>query len=216
MKNIFIPLFLLFFTLNLYSQEDRWGLTVNGGLAIPTGDFSNYYDNGYTFSAGAIYDFKFSTRLSIILGYTRWELNQNEFNRSLEQDSVRFEGTAPISTIPLLLQLKWYGTQERLKLYALIEGGFYFNRSEFSGNVFVADTLIGSISGKESSTNTGINLGLGLSFSISENIEFDFTGKYHIVSVNNSYNFTNTNQSATINSDQFWSLTAGISIILIE
>ena len=192
------------------------GLTANGGLAIPTGDFSNYYDNGYTFSAGAIYDFKFSTRLAITLGYTRWELNQQEFNRSLEQDSVRFEGTAPISTIPLLLQLKWYGTQERLKFYALIEGGFYFNSSEFSGDVFVADTLIGSISGKESSTNTGINLGLGISFNVSENIEFDLAGKYHIVSVNNSYSFTNTNQSSTINSDQYWSLTAGISIILIE
>jgi len=216
MKKYFLLLIIITTTISINAQENRWGITAFGGLAIPTGGFSDFYNNGYTFSAGAIYDFKFSTRVAFTIGYTAWDLNQDEFNKSLAQDSVRFEGTAPVSTIPLLLQIKWYGTQEKLKLYGLIEAGFYFTKSEFSGDVFLADTLIGTISGKESGTNTGINLGIGLTYNLSENIEIDFATRYHIVSVKNTYNFSGITQSGNINSNQYWSLTAGVNIILFD
>jgi opacity protein-like surface antigen len=136
----------------------------------------------------------------------------------LHSDSlnVSFKGEAPVRAIPLLLQVKWYGTNEGIKPYALIEGGFYFSKSEFTGEVFEADTLAGNISGSNSSTNTGITLGLGLSFDLFENAELDVAGRYHIVSLNNSYNFVPVNLGSTISSEQYWSVTAGINIILIE
>jgi len=216
MKKVFIACCLITISFFTYGQENRWGIAAYGGLAIPTGNFSNFYDNGYTIAGGVIYNFKFSTRLSVTLGYTGWELNNDEFNKSLEQDSVRFEGTAPIRTIPLLLQIKWYGTEEKLKLYGLIEAGFYFTKSQFSGDVFVADTLTGKISGKQSSTNTGLNLGIGVTYNISEKFEIDIAGRYHIVSFKNTYNFSNVGQTNTINSDQYWSITAGINVLLFE
>lgn len=216
MKKVFTVLFLLWLSSLNYGQENTWGITAYGGLAIPTQDFGKYYDNGYTFAAGAIYDFKYSTRVAITIGYTAWDLNKDEFNKSLEQDSIRFDGTAPVKAIPLLLQIKWFGTQERLKLYGLVEAGFYFTKSEFNGDVFIADTLAGRISGKKSSTNTGINLGIGLTYDLSEKLEIDVSGKYHIVSVKSTYNFSGITQSGSINSDQYWSVSAGINIILFD
>jgi opacity protein-like surface antigen len=130
--------------------------------------------------------------------------------------NISFKGEAPVRVIPLLLQVKWYGTSEGVQPYALIEGGFYFLKSEFSGQVFSSDSLAGNISGSNSSTNTGINLGLGLSFDIFKNVELDVAGRYHIVSLNNSYNFIPVNLGSTITSDQYWSVTAGLNIILIE
>ena len=216
MKKKLVLIFLFLLTSFIHGQEDRWGITAYGGLAIPTGEFGNSYDNGYTFAAGAIYDFKFSTRVAVTIGNSAWDLNKDDFNKSLEQDSVKFEGTAPVRTIPLLLQIKWFGTQEKLKLYGLIEAGFYFTKSEFSGDVFIADTLVGRISGKESSTNTGINLGIGLTYNLSERFEIDIAGKYHIVSFKNKYSFSSISQANTINSDQYWSIQAGINILLFE
>ena len=218
MKRI-IVLFLFFvFSISIFAQENVWGITAYGGTAIPTGGFADFYNSGYTFSGGAIYSFKFSTRIAITLGYSRWALDEDAFNNALQSDSlnVSFKGEAPVRVIPLLLQVKWYGTNEGVKPYALIEGGFYFLKSEFSGQVFSSDSLAGNISGSNSSTNTGITLGLGLSYDLFNNVELDIAGRYHIVSLNNSYNFVPVNLGSNISSDQYWSVTAGINIILIE
>lgn len=218
MKKIFTIILFFIFTVSCFAQENVWGITAFGGTSIPTGGFADFYNSGYTFSGGAIYSFKFSTRIAITLGYSRWTLDDAAFNNALQSDSlnVSFKGEAPVRVIPLLLQVKWYGTNEGVKPYALIEGGFYFSKSEFTGEVFEADTLAGNISGSNSSTNTGITLGLGLSFDLLKNVELDVAGRYHIVSLNNSYNFVPVNLGSTISSDQYWSVTAGINIILIE
>jgi opacity protein-like surface antigen len=216
---ILIILFLFFsFSICSFAQENVWGITAYGGTAIPTGGFADFYNSGYTFSGGAIYSYKFSTRIAVTLGYSKWELDETAFNNALQTDSlnISFKGEAPVRVIPLLLQVKWYSTSEGIKPYALIEGGFYFSKSEFTGEVFEADTLAGNISGSNSSTNTGITLGLGLSFDLFENVELDVAGRYHIVSLNNSYNFIPVNLGSTISSDQYWSITAGVNIILIE
>jgi len=206
------------FSVFSFAQENVWGITAYGGTAIPTSGFADFYNSGYTFSGGAIYSFKFSTRIAITLGYSRWALDEDAFNNALQSDSlnVSFKGEAPVRVIPLLLQVKWYGTNEGIKPYALIEGGFYFLKSEFSGQVFSSDSLAGNISGSNSSTNTGITLGLGINFDIFKNVELDVAGRYHIVSLNNSYNFVPVNLGSTISSDQYWSVTAGLNIILIE
>jgi opacity protein-like surface antigen len=215
-KLIVLIMFFLFSVFNL-AQENVWGITAYGGTAIPTGGFADFYNSGYTFSGGAIYSFKFSTRIAVILGYSRWALDESAFNNALPDSlNISFKGEAPVRVIPLLLQVKWYGTSEGIKPYALIEGGFYFLKSEFSGQVLSSDSLAGNISGSNSSTNTGITLGLGLTFDIFNNVELDVAGRYHIVSLNNSYNFVPVNLGSTISSDQYWSVTAGINIILIE
>jgi opacity protein-like surface antigen len=218
MKKFIILILFFVFSISIFAQENVWGITAYGGTAIPTGGFADFYNNGYTFSGGAIYSFKFNTRIAVTLGYSRWSLDETAFNNALHSDSlnVSFKGEAPVRAIPLLLQVKWYGTNEGIKPYALIEGGFYFSKSEFTGEVFEADTLAGNISGSNSSTNTGITLGLGLSFDLFENAELDVAGRYHIVSLNNSYNFVPVNLGSTISSEQYWSVTAGINIILIE
>jgi opacity protein-like surface antigen len=218
MKKIFLVLLVAAFSVSSFAQENVWGVTAYGGSAIPTAGFADFYKNGYTFSGGAIYSYKFNTRISVTLGYSRWELDEASFNNALQTDSmnISFNGEAPVRAIPLQLQIKWYGTNEGIKPYALIEGGFYFIKSEFKGEVFQADTLAGSISGSNTSTNTGITLGLGLSYDLFKNVELDVAGRYHIVAINNSYNFVPVNISSNINSDQYWSLTAGVNIILIE
>jgi opacity protein-like surface antigen len=216
-KSIIFLLFFLYSAFN-FAQENVWGITAYGGAALPTGGFADFYNSGYTFSGGAIYSFKFSTRIAVTLGYSRWALDETAFNNALQSDSldVSFNGEAPVRVIPLLLQVKWYGTSEGIQPYALIEGGFYFLKSEFSGQVFTADSLAGNISGSNSSTNTGITLGLGISFDLFNNVELDLAGRYHIVSLNNSYNFIPVNLGSTITSDQYWSIVAGVNIILID
>ena len=201
-----------------YAQEDKWGITAFGGTALPTGSFSDFYNAGYTFSGGLIYDFKFSTRIAVTLGYTKWELNSIKLNDEyIKQGGVgTLNAEAPVRTIPLLLQVKWYGSQGGIKAYALIEGGFYFTKSEFSGTVTNDDSTIARVSKSESINNTGVNLGLGVSINLTRQIEIDVAGKYHIVSITNNYNFTPVNYTNTLSTDQYWSFTAGINIILIE
>lgn len=217
MKKLIVLIYFFLFSIFNLAQENVWGITAYGGTAIPTGGFADIYNSGYTFSGGAIYSFKFNTRIAVVLGYTRWALDESAFNNALPDSlNISYKGEAPVRVIPLLLQVKWFGTSEGVKPYALIEGGFYFIKSEFNGEVFQADTLAGNISGSNSSTNTGITLGLGLSFDLLNNVELDVAGRYHIVSLNNSYNFVPVNLGSTISSDQYWSVTAGLNIILIE
>ena len=152
MKKLFLVVFVLCISISSLAQENVWGITAYGGTAIPTAGFADFYNNGYTLNGGAIYSFKFNTRIAVTLGYSRWELDEASFNNALHSDSlnISFNGEAPVRVIPLQLQIKWYGTNEGIKPYALIEGGFYFVKSEFNGEVFQADTLAGNISGSNS------------------------------------------------------------------
>jgi len=193
----------------------KWGITAYGGASFPTGDF---YNTGYGGAAGVIYDFKYNTRFVLTLGYTQWEVDEAAVNNNYKNNdgigTINIE--APLTTIPLLLQARWYTSRESINFYALLEIGFYFTKSEISGSVTENDTTLARFSGKESSTNTGVNLGLGVTIEISKNIEFDVTGKYHIVSTNNVYNFAPVGQPGNILvTEQYWSIAAGINIIIL-
>jgi hypothetical protein len=73
MKNFFyiILLFAVLFTCNnIYSQV---GVTINGGLQIPAGDFSNLVNNGYGFTASLDYSIPLvPIGLSLMAGYDNW------------------------------------------------------------------------------------------------------------------------------------------------
>ena len=218
MKTLIIVLLSFLFTNSLFPQDGRWGITAYGGIAIPSGDFATIYDNGFTVHGGMIYDLKFSTRIAVVLGYTRWALNEQAFNELLQESGSEaiYTGTAPLRTIPLLLQIKWYANQETAKIYGLIEGGLYFTKFEFSGNVTIPDSSSQNVSGSESAINTGIVLGLGVTIDLAENLEFYIAGRYNIVSLASNYGLIPVNYGNIVTTDQFWSVTAGINIILLE
>jgi opacity protein-like surface antigen len=187
----------------LLAQEyGKWGITAYGAAAIPTGDF---YNTGYGGAAGIVYDFKYNTRFALTIGYTKWEVDEAKVNKDYQEDggigTLNIE--APVRIIPILIQARWYATREKINLYALIEFGFYFTKSEVSGTVTDNDSTLAQFSGKQSNTNTGVNLGLGVTFEIADNIEIDLAGRYHIVSTNN-----------VLETEQFWSFAAGINVIV--
>ncbi len=200
----------------LFAQDySNFGITAYGGSAYPSGNFDDFYNNGYGGAAGIMFDFKFSTRFALTVGYTRWEVDNAAVQQ--EYEKIGGEGTlnldAPVRVIPVLLQARWFASRGGMNLYALVEFGFYFIKSEVSGSVTQDDTVVSQFSGKSSNTATGINLGLGLTFQVSSSVELDIAGRYHIVSSTNIYSFAPTGSSSILATDQYWSVMGGLNYL---
>ncbi|MBN2571046.1 MAG: hypothetical protein JXA68_02865 [Ignavibacteriales bacterium] len=170
MKKIFVILFI--FTLAGFTfGQSKTDLGIQGNLAIPMGDFGEYYDLGY----GGLLSFYFNISpgfaLGVNSGYQIW-------------DATGLTNTS-LSAIPVLGAFRYYFGVDKFKPYVLGSVGGYYTVTKYEYE------LLGvKYSGSDSEFHPGFSAGIGFVYKVSPMVGIDFTGRFsNIFRTNDSNTF---------------------------
>jgi opacity protein-like surface antigen len=135
-----------------YSQG-KIGISVQGGLTLPRTNFSDFYDSGYGGTGFLFFGLSPGIEVTATSGYFTW-------------DHMEIEHT--LTTIPLLLGVRYYFGEGGYAPYAALEGGLHFKKTDTLGIVDKWEEL-------------GYGIGGGLLFRLSGNFFIDLGVKYNSI-----------------------------------
>ncbi|HYM80874.1 MAG TPA: outer membrane beta-barrel protein [Candidatus Limnocylindria bacterium] len=147
-------------------------LGVNGGVAVPTGDFGDDANLGFTF--GGSVDVRI-TETSSVGG----EIGYAPFSGSDELESALSSLTgevvdASLSAIPITATARlWIPSSGTVAPFLRFGVGAYLLRTTIEGETFEVD---------DSETAVGVNLGGGVAFETGENMMLGTDALYHYIS----------------------------------
>jgi len=175
-----IIIFLLFFTITSYSQQG-YGSEVSGVLAIPTGKDARIYNVGFGGLTGFYYDVDDKIRLSLVLGFIRLGVSNDELNKKLgnaNKGSANIDGST--TAIPVILSFRLITPGSKMRFYGLLEAGIYTYWSKAEGTYFPGDGEV-PIDKSEFRSEPGFTAGGGVLFPINEELNIDFNVRYTFV-----------------------------------
>lgn len=211
MKNLISSITLIVvFSFTLFAQEEEpFGVTLNAGFAFPLGDYGKIYNAGLSTEFVFSYDLEWNTNFYAVLGYTRWTLDNEAFNKNYS-GSGKFDIKAPISAMPVLVGIRWFWEHEKYAPYVLIEGGIYNYSREVSGT-YLENGIVSPIRPKDDTfRETTFNFGIGGIWRLNEDIDLDVKARYHLVSDSNTYNYGDTGYDYRVSTSKFISVLAGV------
>ncbi len=138
-----------------YSQGSI-GISAQGGMTLPIGDFGDYVKPGYGGTGFLFFELSPGIEITATSGKFMWDLDSEEADVTL-------------SSIPLLLGVRYYLGEGGVAPYAALQGGLHFLKTEGMG--FVGET-----------EEFGYGIGGGLLFRVSNNFFFDLGVKYNSIS----------------------------------
>jgi hypothetical protein len=199
------------------SQENKskFGVSINGGLGFPLGDFNEVYKMGFGFNTSIFYALEETTELGAVIGYFSWSFDNSKFNNAFKDAGLEgnFNVAAPIHVLPLLIQVKFKLPREDFNPYILIEGGIYYTSVQLSGTFTSPDTTITFDEPTIKNSEAGMSFGLGTEIPSSENLEFDIRLTYHLVPTVNIYNFGSIGYQKDVSTNKFISVVAGVNYL---
>lgn len=217
MKQKFIFIFLLFPAL-LFGQS-KFGLTISGGTSFPTGEFSDYYQSGFHGSIAFNYNLNPLIQLSLVTGYSRWDIDEEKFKSLWKEvsDIGELSAEGNITAVPLLISFKYFWpVSKKFKPYFQFAGGIHFMSSKLEGSVKVdAATTLPIESEDISRTETTLNFGVGTLIMLSKTIWLDLNGKLNIMNDSDAIQSPDNDFSGTSLKSrtlQYVSLMAGVDI----
>ncbi len=155
MKRILTVLIILLFLPLLASGQGNIGISLQGGMALPRGDFDEFYKLGYAGTGSLFFEISPRFELSFTSGFLKW-------NADVEEDDVTLAST------PILIGLRYYIPVGDYIPYATLEGGLHFLTSE----------------GFDIETNYddfGYGVGAGLLYRVWGDMYFDLGVKYNSI-----------------------------------
>lgn len=183
-----------------------------GGWSL--GDQADAFGFGWGVQGGGTYPLDRNSRLGVIVGYTRFSLDEAKVNESWGGSAAgrSFKGSGHLQTIPVLLAYRYVVGSEGVTPYFLAEGGIYFVSSKISGSIMENGQIYANVpEEKTSSVEPGFALGSGLLFPMSPSLNLDVALRYNWVKATNRYNVDNytgnVTQAAT---GQYFSLALGV------
>jgi hypothetical protein len=209
MKKYFV-LFLLIALTSVYSQE-KFTAGISLGFSFPVGDWSKVYNPGFggDFSFGYYLDDNVSLYASI--GITNWSLDNDKFNGEINAPG-EFDLDGSVQALPVLVGLKWFLKNKSFSPFILIEGGLYNYSVDLAGKYIDEDNDVSIVPAiNETFRESGFNFGLGFEKELDKNLMLEIKGRYHLVSNGNTYNYGDGNYEYIVGTNQFVSVTAGIS-----
>ncbi len=191
-----IAIVLLFFTNSSYSQQG-YGSEISGVFAIPTGKDAQIYNVGFGGLAGFYYDVDDKIRLSLVLGFIRLGLSNDELNKKLgtaNKGSAKINGST--TAIPVILSFRLITPGPKMRFYGLLEAGVYTYWTKAKGTYFPGDGEV-PIDESEFRSEVGLAVGGGVLFPLSEDLNLDFNVRYHFIRDSEYLNLGNTVASTT-------------------
>jgi opacity protein-like surface antigen len=168
-----------------------FGLGLTGGVAIPSGDFSDAFDTGFNGSAYAEYWFNDQGAIGFDLGYSRHDAKQeltDALNAFTEYALILSGATTASSDLEVSasffqagLHAKWAPpTGNAVAPYLQGGLGLYSVRTALEGPV-TADGVTIEINEDDSESDFGLNAGVGVLFKASPTVSLGVAGAFHNV-----------------------------------
>lgn len=218
----------LFFTLCLLEvlffstsfAQSKFGIETNGVAAFPQSDFGDFYKIGTGGSISFFYNS--SERLSFALtsGYLNFNFDNEKFNsnvKSVYPDAQNVDFNIGFKTIPLLLETRFYLSDNDIKPFFSVDIGLHFLNFSLPSIVDSNAAQITTIS--KSEVKIGVGIGAGILLPLNEFIKLEFAAKYNSINEQTQQSATYVSQyTVTINSSNtpvtFYTISAGILIQL--
>ena len=174
------------------SLQAQFGISAKGGAYIPVGEFTTNYNSGYGGEFTLIYRTNPNFELGITSGYSSYGADEDVLNERIYQeykeiiDNINVDGTidaeAPLSTIPLTLNIKYLFGNKKFKPYFFFEGGIFFYEIKTTAKLDVVNGKSYDITETNQEDNsTMLGIGGGLQFRITRNLFFDVSAKWSIM-----------------------------------
>jgi hypothetical protein len=155
MKKVLITLIILVTVPALAYSQGRIGISAQGGMTLPLGDFGDVVKPGYGGTGFLFFELSPGIEITATSGKFMWEADSEVVDVTL-------------SSIPLLLGVRYYFGEGGFAPYAALEGGLHFLKTE--AFPFVSET-----------EEIGYGIGGGLLFRISNNLFIDLGVKYNSI-----------------------------------
>jgi outer membrane protein W len=140
---------------------------VNGGIAMPTGDWGDVFGMGFT--GGAFGDYAINEQFSLGIAA--------DYVSTPVKDEFKVEGVdVKTSIIPVVLQAKWTPPMKDSKVapYIMAGGGYYMLKITVAEEVGDATVSVSADANKP-----GFFGGAGVDFKASPQVKVGVFGKYH-------------------------------------
>ncbi len=155
MKKFFTVVIILVSVPALVHSQGNIGISAQGGMTLPIGDFGDFYKPGYGGTGFLFFELAPGIEITGTSGYLMWDADIEEVDITL-------------TSIPLLLGVRYYFGEGGYAPYAALEGGLHFLKSEALGF-------------ESESEEIGYGVGGGLLFRVSDNLFFDLGVKYNSI-----------------------------------
>jgi hypothetical protein len=193
MKYLFPLLLLTFVFFNTGTSYSQVNLTVNGGVEIPAGNFSNAVNNGYGISASLGWSLPIvPVEIAVSAGYDSWPYKTQ--NSLINNGLHEFDSGTKVYSIPVTIGPK---------LFISIPGiGF--------------EPYIGIDVGIVSSNSTATGVSSTTDFVYSPEIGFRYNLPLHIIAIDinlREYNYTNTS-GGTSQTTSWYGISGGLVLSL--
>ncbi len=214
MKRIF-PLLLLLIVFPATMHAQQYGSEFAATVDVLTGNSSDYYNTGFGIQAGMFYDIETNMRLSLMIGYVHWGIDQDGVNQAFQRNggkgSLEVEGST--GGIPILCSFRLITPGKGTKYYGLIDGGIYLYTTSISGRHTDENGIVSPLSNEPGlRSELGINFGLGALFPMSESLNLDIAFRYHIIRDVEHYNYDYSGNVIGIATNQYLSLSIGVNL----
>lgn len=166
MKKVLFTVLVLLMVVSLTQAQNKgsMGVSVQGGIALPTGDFGDGYDMGFGGRGVFMYYLNPNMAITGTAGYFTW--------------SGKEGWDATFSTIPVMGGIRYVLGKGDFKPYLSGQLGMYFSS-------FEVEVDLGFFGGKQtvsdSGSDFGVALGGGFMMPLGKTMNFDVSAEYNII-----------------------------------
>lgn len=166
MKKLLFVILVTVFAVTFANAQSKMGVSVQGGVFLPTGDFGDAAGTGFGGTGTFLYQLSPMLQLTGSIGYAKFG--------SKEDLPSGWEWS--FSSIPVQVGLRYSFGKGNFLPYVAAETGMNFLSSkvtiEYFGNVFTSD---------DSKTKFGFTPGAGFMYNFNPQTALDVTLKYNII-----------------------------------
>jgi opacity protein-like surface antigen len=185
-----LTFFLVLLTINFAHSQSKFAIGVNGGVSIPVGEFTRYYEVGYGANAQFFYGVSEDFLLSLTVGYDTWNVDQDAINKKAAEDSLNltFKLDSHFSIIPFYIGARYYLARGKHRPFFSLDFGGYSYEFNLAGEVTfmppgtdVPDITRNLEERTETGTKTSLALGLGYFYRITKKLYLEIQSKYNVL-----------------------------------
>jgi len=183
-----IILSFLFFS-SSYGQSD-FALGVNGGLAIPVGEFTEFYSSGYGANGQFMYNVSNQFMVTLTVGYHKWDVDQDAVNAKAKEsgNDITFDLQSDLSVMPLYIGARYYLASGKHRPFFSVDFGGYSYNFKLAGDVTIRfpgddlpDVTVPIEEQSITGTETALALGLGYFYKLSKHFYIEIHSKYNVL-----------------------------------
>jgi opacity protein-like surface antigen len=185
-----LTVFLAFLTFSSTYSQSKFAIGLNGGVSIPVGEFTRYYEVGYGGNAQFFYGVSEDFLLSVTVGYDVWNVDQDAINKKAAEDSLNiiFKLDSHFRIIPFYIGVRYYLARGKHRPFFSLDFGGYSYEFKFAGEVtfMPPGTDLPDITTRleertETGTQTSLVLGLGYFYRVSKHVYIEIQSKYNVL-----------------------------------